>query len=182
MDPLETELTIREQETAPVPPPPPPGPIPEVLLEQPTKPVRKVPGTPSALTDPRNPDVVVDPSQKETAASIPPVVKIAESPAPEKRVPLVLTELQVARLEVLRWKHKALKNKTAYAENVAQQAAFADARAYEDLLAAAASYGIDVEREFRIDEKGRVTYPIPKGPARPDMPDFAPPPGSTVKT
>lgn len=101
----------------------------------------------------------------------------AEKPAEARpaREVLVLTEVQKLSIEVAQWKHRAMKSKTTLAQKVAEDAAIRENQAYEELLARAASYGVDVSRSFRIDEQGRVTYPIA------GRPDFAPPEGKTVK-
>lgn len=96
------------------------------------------------------------------------------------RTALKLDDLQRARYDAATWKWNAMKAKAALAETVAEQAAGLAQMAYEELLALARSFGIDTARNFRIDGKNRVTYPI--GPSsRNEMPDYAPPEGKTVK-
>lgn len=93
------------------------------------------------------------------------------------RTALKLNDLQRAQFEAADWRWKAMKARAALAEKTAQDAAQDRDDAYEAMMALCRSFGIDTARNFRIDQKNRVTYPM-GGPARPD---FAPPEGKTVK-
>ena len=138
------------------------------------------------------PSPILDPSQVNTAAPIPTVVtpmseaevdatvkkQIEKVDAADRASRPVLTEVQRLQIEAAEWRWKAMKAKTALAEEVANKAANAEAAAYESLMATCRAAGVDTDRDFRIDAKGRITYPMG---GRISKPDYAPPEGSTVK-
>jgi hypothetical protein len=176
MDPVEMDQKIRDEETAVVPPPPSPPAIGETMDE----PERRAPvltnteamlraeGAPPAGDREKPSPVVLSDAQ---VAPAPPATLPTEAPAPARPT---LTELQMLKIELLKERHRTAKARSLLAQNMAEQAAMAEAATHDAVYREYAEYGVDVDRQFKVDEKGRVTYPIA---GKPPMPDYAPPPG-----
>lgn len=88
-------------------------------------------------------------------------LETAPVPPPPVSKPVVLTELERITGEMLLWRYRAQKARTALAQSAAESAAIAEANAYQSAMNHYERHGVDVSRRFDLSPEGVVTYPEP---------------------
>jgi hypothetical protein len=80
---------------------------------------------------------------------------------------LILEPLQIARLETMLWKKRALALRHERAEDSLRETQEDSRQANLEFLRLARSFGIDVKRSFEWGEDGKVSYLQSDSPATP---------------
>lgn len=99
---------------------------------------------------------------------------------------ITLTELGQLRIDRVRWKMQSFKERISAAQLTLKLARRDYEEAHDDLVATAQDLGIDIARDWEINEEGRVIYKSPPTPdtngadGAPAIPIIEPPPGDRL--